>query len=206
MAQSTGVDGIAVPGFGWSNQQYSSLESYANSSGLVFNTPGQAGYLGWSGLPTDAISSFSPATATSYAVKTFVPANGTTTKLDLNAGTVGTVSVAYFGLYTATGTQIATTAESHAAWVVNKNEFSWTTAANVVGGNFYYVVMNLTWSVQPILTAATVSAVQNFGPLNGTSGSQAFLTTGTNTVPLPASFTMTSGTASALAIPFVAIF
>lgn len=210
MANSVGVDGIAVQIPGWTNQSttpYSSgLESYAGPSGAVFNSAAQAGYLGWTGIPADAISTFSPASATSYIAKIFVPSNGTTTKIDMNVTTVGTVSAAYFGLYTAAGTQVAATAESHSAWAANKVELSWASSALISGSSFYYIVMNLTWSVQPVLAAMTVSTVQNFGPVNGVAGTNAFATTGTNTTPLPTSFTMASQTASALAIPFLAIF
>jgi hypothetical protein len=206
MAQSIGVDGIDVPGVGWTNQQYSSVESYPGPAGAVFNSAAQAGYLGWTGLPADAISTFSPASATSYIAKIFVPAGGTSTKIDVNASTVGTVSAAYFGLYNAAGAQVAATAEDHSSWAANRNSIAWVSSVLLAGSTFYYVVLNLTWSVQPVLSAMTVSAVQNFGPVNSVAGTNTFATTGTNTVPLLASYTMTSQTPSALAIPFIAIF
>lgn len=188
----------------WSAQSSPNEETSSGGapSVLLSNAAGQ-GYLGWSGMASDAISTFSPVSATTYLTRIFVPEGGTTSKLDVWSTTVGTVSAAYFGLYNSAGAQIAATAESHTAWAAGRNALSWTSSVPVQGGNFYFVAANLTWSVQPVVTAMTVSAVQN---LNLSSGNYNFSTGPNNTVPLPASYTLTGWTASAGAPIWVAIY
>lgn len=168
------------------------------------NGPAAYNYLAWTASPEDVQGLSTITSATTYLIRVITPTSGVSTKIDVNATTVGTVSVLYMGIYSAAGALLATTAESHAAWVANKNTLSWVTPVALSGGTNYYVAMNFTYSVTPVLASVAVSTVQNFGL---TASTMSFGTAAANTVPLPATNAMASNTLnSTVAVPWVAIY
>lgn len=189
---------------GWTNQQFTSnLEEGFAPTSLSSSGAAAQGYLAWSMNPLDVVSTFSPVSATTYLVRCMAPLAGVVSKMDLNATTAGTQTHVYAGLYSAAGALIASAVDFTASWGAGKNTFSWTTPALIAGGTFVWVALNLTWSVQPVLAAAAASSVQNF---NTTAATALFSVAATSTVPLPATNAMASNTASALAIPWVALY
>src|SRR5690348_9228670 len=129
MATSVGPDGIAVSGYGWTNQSSTfnsnkSLESSAGPNSSLLNSAAQNGFLAWSMIPQDSISTHTIGTTlTNYLVRVYVPANGTSTKAAIVPHTnVANISAFYMGLYSAAGAQLAVTAESHTAIGTSGND------------------------------------------------------------------------------------
>ena len=190
----------------WTNQSLSSNLEEGSGGTYAFNmgNPQAQGYLGWSAEASDAIGTFTYGTTnTNYLVRVPVATGGVTTKADISVtATTGTVTSVLAGLYTAGGVQVAAAPDIHSGWAAGKQTFTWTTPINIQSGTYYYVSLIMAQSVAPQLTAATASAVQNF---NTTVATSVFATNGT-AAALPATYTMSSNVASALAIPWVAIY
>ena len=72
-----------------------------------FPGPGSSGYLGWTAPVWHATSTASLTTTDIYVVAVYVPVAGTTTYIDVDATTAGTVTVADVGLFSLAGTQLA---------------------------------------------------------------------------------------------------
>lgn len=167
MPTSVGPDGIDVTGYGWTNQSTTfnsnkSLESYGSPNSALYNPAAQNGYVAWSMLPDDSISTTNHVASThGQLTRIFVPSNATVGHADFYFTTTGTVTVFYAGVYTASGAQVSglTTAESHAS-IVNTalTSLAFTSSAMLTGGQFYYVFTTMTWSVQPVLSGYTASA------------------------------------------------
>lgn len=214
MATSVGPDGIAVSGYGWTNQSTLfqsnlSLESSAAPNSDLFSTAAQNGFLAWSMITQDAISTHTVGTTlTNYLIKVFVPASGATTKAAIIPHTnVANISAFYMGLYSAAGAQLAVTAESHTAIQTSGNdavyEPSWTTATTVTGNTFYYILVLAGWATgAPTFAGCTGSSAASLNAgLTAATGYS--VSNGTAATP-PASYTMSSNTLLATA-PWVAI-
>jgi hypothetical protein len=196
---SAGVDGITNLGYGWTDQSYSSLESYAGPNSDLYNPAALNGFLAWTIPTTSATGTFTIGTTlTNYLARIFVPSNCTTSKAAIVPHTnVANVTAFYMALYSANlQTQLAATAESHTALGTSGNdavyEPSWTTAANLTGGNFYYLSLIVGWSTgAPTFAGSTAtldSEVLNAGLTASTSLSAS---NGTASTP-PASYTASS--------------
>jgi hypothetical protein len=156
---STGVDGIDVPGYGWSNQQYTSLESYSGPTSELFNAAVGNGYLAWSGLPNDFNTAVTPPVSThALLTRVFVPTNGVVGHADFYFPTTGTPTVFYAAVFSAAGAQLATSAESHSGIVASAlTPVAFTASAALTGGQFVYVFTTLTYT--STLTMAAWTAV-----------------------------------------------
>lgn len=157
MATSLGIENTN----GWTDQQLSgSLESYSNASSTLFAPSLQNSYSAWS-MPMESAASATNHVASTHGQLTriYVPSNCTVGHVDFYFTTTGTTTVFLSGLYSATGAQLAVTAESHAA-IINTaiTPVAFTTSPTLAGGNFYYLFTTITWSVQPVLAGATYVA------------------------------------------------
>lgn len=214
MPTSVGPDGIDVTGLGWTNQSAlfnsnKSLESSAGPNSSLLNSAAQNGFLAWSMIPQDAISTHTVGTTlTNYLIRVYVPANGTSTKGAIIPHTnAANISAFYMGLYSTAGAQLAVTAESHAAIVSSGNdavyEPSWTASVPVTGGQFYYILVLTGWATgAPTYAGCTGSSAASLNAgLTAATGYS--VSNGTAATP-PASYTMSSNTLLATA-PWVAI-
>lgn len=205
MPNPIGPDGIDVSGYGWTNQstQFNSnksLQSYGAPNSGIFNAAANNGYGAWSLIPEDAVASVNHAASTTLQLtRVWVPTSITVGHLDFDFTTVGTVTVFWAGIYSAAGTLLGTSAESHAA-IANPalTPIALTSSVNLSGGSFYYVGTTLTWSVQPVLAGSTMvsAAVAN---ANLTAATANTATAGTNAT-LPSTITMSSNTTIATKI------
>lgn len=158
---SAAVDGITNQGVGWTNQSsspYSSdLESYAGPSSSLFNAANQNGYVAWSMLPDDAIASTAPAATThGQLTRVFVPAGGPVGHLDFYLSAIGTPTAFYAGVYSATGVQLAVTAESHAALLnTGLTSLALTASTTLTGSSFVYVFTTMTYTGSPTFAGCT---------------------------------------------------
>ena len=184
------------------------IESQAQATAAVTasaqQSPSAAGYLGWTAPVWHATSTVSLTSTNISVVAVYVPGGGTTSYLDVNASTVGTVTVADAGLFTLAGVQLAHALTANlttnsTAWGAGINTWAWTTPA-VLAAGIYYVTLETTSSSAPSLTAAPASAVINFNlPVN--QYNNATYSTGT----VPASITPSSLSAAVTAQPWAGI-
>jgi hypothetical protein len=169
-----------------------------------FPGPGSSGYLGWTAPVWHATSTLSLTTTDIYVVAVYVPVAGTTTYADVDATTVGTVTVADAGLYSLAGTKLASAATAQlttntAAWGAGINTWGWVTPVALTAG-VYYVSIETTSSAATSLAASPASPVINYN-LPANVYNNATYSTGT----IPASLTIASLSASVLAQPWVGI-
>lgn len=177
MAQSLGIENTT----GWTDQQLSSLESYANASSTLFNPALQNGYNAWSLELDDATSATNIVASThGQLTRIYVPANCTVGHADFYFTTTGTVTVFLAGLYSSTGAQLAITSASAHGSIVNTalTPVTFASSANLVGGNYYYMFTTLTWSVQPVVAGVTY-------PAGGAGGAIAFGNAGVTVATAP---------------------
>lgn len=189
---------------GWTSQSDSAnTEQGAGASFLGVGQPQSQGYLAWSVEPQDVTTTATNGGSTqNNLIKVYVTTGGFASKVDVNITTVGTQTHTYFGLYTTAGTQIAVTADLTATWT-GTGKFTATFASPVlVSPGFYYVLWNQTFSVAPQVSAGAASLVQNFNTTAATS----FFAFAAGTATPPATITMSSNTALATAIPWVAVY
>jgi hypothetical protein len=167
---STGVDGIDVPGYGWTNQQYTSLESYSGPSSELFNAAVGNGYLAWSGLPNDFNTAVAWPVASTHGLLTrvFVPTNCSVGHADFYFPATGTPTVFDVSLFTSAGVQLAAAADAHSS-VVNTalTPVAFTASATLTGGTFVYVFSTLTYTGSPTIAGWTAVA-------GGTGGAIAY--------------------------------
>jgi hypothetical protein len=176
MATSLGIENTT----GWTDQQLASLESYANASSTLFVPSLQNGYNAWSLELDDATATVNfPASTHGLLTRIYVPANCTVGHVDYYFTTTGTTTVFLSGLYSATGAQLATSVDAHAA-IVNTalTPVAFAASANLVGGNYYYLFTTITWSVQPVLAGVTY-------PTGGSGGAIAFGNAGVTLASAP---------------------
>ena len=149
-----------------------------------FPGPGSSGYLGWTAPVWHATSTASLTTTDIYVVAVYVPVAGTTTYIDVDATTAGTVTVADVGLFSLAGTQLAKALTANlttntAAWGAGINTWQWIATAALTAG-VYYVSIETTSSAAPSLAASPASPVINFNlPANVYN----YATYSTGTVP-----------------------
>lgn len=147
--QSAGVDGITNPGVGWSDQTYStSLESSGNSSSINFNPALKNGYNAWTCEPILAGGTPLSISATTAAVRVYVPANFSCSKIDfINATGTENVTVGLWPATAPAGTatplawSAATAATAGALQQLTLNGASSPSAVTLVGGNFYFITL-----------------------------------------------------------------
>lgn len=169
-----------------------------------FPGPGASGYLGWSAPVWHATSTASLTTTDIYVVAVYVPVAGTTTWMDVDATTQGTVTVADVGLYTLAGAKLASAATAQlttnsAAWGAGINTWGWVTPVAITAG-VYYTTIETTSSGAPSLAASPASPVINYNlPVN--QYNYATYSTGT----IPSSLTIASLSAAVSAQPWVGI-
>lgn len=199
MPTSVGPDGIDVTGYGWTNQstQFNSndsLYSYGSPNSSLYNPASNDGYSAWSLIPEDAIATINHAATTVLQLtRVFVPSNTTIGHLDFNFTATGTVTVFWAGIYSASGSKLATTAESHSAITTTAlTSLALASSVNLTGGSNYYVATTMTWSGQPILAGSTMASAYVANP-NLTAALSNTATAGTNAT-LPTSITMSSNT------------
>jgi len=158
------ADGVQTIIPGWTNQSASpystGLESYSNTSAPLFDPPQANNYVAWTLIPDDAIGTTNHVASTHGQLsRVFIPANGSVGHLDFLFTTAGTVTVFYAGIYSATGVQLAVTAESHASISGSAiTALALTAATNLTGGTFVYVFTTMTWSVQPVLAGVNYAS------------------------------------------------
>jgi hypothetical protein len=214
MPTSVGPDGIDVTGLGWTPQSSlfnsnKSLESSAGPNSSLLNSAAQNGFLAWSMVPQDAISSFTVGTtSTNYLVRIYVPANGVSTKAGIVPHTnSANITGFYMGLYSSAGAQLAVTAESHSAIVTSGNdalyEPAWVSSVSVTGGQFYYVLVLTTWGTgAPTYAGCAGSSAASLNA--GLAAAAGYSVSNGTATPPPASYTMSSNALLASA-PWVAI-
>lgn len=201
MPTSVGPDGIDVPGLGWTTQstQFNSnknLESAGNLQSYQVNPPAMYGYLGWTMITEDAISSSIPHPASNVNIlsRIYVAEPGTTSKVDCFPLTnVANITAFYLGLYSTAGVQLAVTAESHASLVNNAQvSLNWTTPVVLTGNTFYYLAMVTTWATAAPTFAGCLGA--SAASLNANlTGANPEAATNVTQATLPATYTMTAG-------------
>jgi hypothetical protein len=202
---SAAIDGITNIGVGWTNQAstpYSSdLESYGAPNSGLFNPAAQNGFLAWTLSPVDATGTYTIGTTlTNYLTKIYVPANGTTTKAAIAPhANVANISAFYMALYSADlQTKIAVTAESHVAIGTSGNDVvyepSWVTAANVIGGNFYYIGLIVGWATGAPTFAGSTAALSTAVLNAGLTASTGYSASNGTAATFPASYTAASNT------------
>lgn len=176
--QSVGVDGIAVPGVGWTDQSttpYSSgLESSGGGTLGIATTPAGNGYQAWSLIPEDAYQTFTPTTLVGYLTRVVASTGGPSGHLDMVLHSAGTVTNAVFALYSgasfATG-PIVWTADQHAAFAAGTVSMTWNGAgspasANLAAGVTYWVYTEITTSAAPTIAGAVPTGAQSAVILN----------------------------------------
>lgn len=176
--QSVGVDGISVPGVGWTDQSLTPYSSGLESSGGgtlgIASTPAGNNYLGWSMIPEDAIASNSHTSTQAFLVRVVAASGGPAGHLDLAFTTLGTVSNAVFGLFNASSFAVgplAWTAEVHASLQApgTMTSLTWNgtnspASPSLVAGTVYWIYYELTFSTATNLAgsaganAATMNA------------------------------------------------
>lgn len=209
MAQSVGVDGVTTLIAGWTDQSTSPYSTGLESGGSAsfsagFDSATQNGYSAWS-VPAWAASSTASlggTTNTNYLIKVYVPAAFSSAHMDVDCTTAGTVTHAYAGLYSIAGTKLILSADIQSTWTTGKMTYAWTAAQPLTGNTYYYVALLFTDSAAPALAATPASAVTNY---NLASGTENYASNGT-AATLPASYTLTSNTPLATAIPWVALY
>lgn len=122
-----------------------------------------------------------------YVAAMEVLAPAVTSKFVVSVGTIGGTSTSYFGLYSAVGTQMATIAvvNNIPATTISR---SWTTAAVLAPGTYYFAWLNATAASGAVPYATAQTSEQTL--LSGTTfpGSTfRFFSTGSGASTLPAS-------------------
>jgi hypothetical protein len=169
-----------------------------------FPGPGASDYLGWSAPVWHATSTASLSTGDIYVVAVYVPVAGTTTYMDVDATTEGTVSVADAGLFTLAGVRLAEALTANlttnsAAWGAGINTWEWTSPVALTAG-VYYATIETTSSGAPSLAASPASPVINFN-LPANQYNYATYSTGT----VPSAITPSSLSGAVTAQPWVGI-
>jgi len=176
--QSVGVDGISVPGVGWTDQALTPYSSGLESSGGgtlgIASTPAGNSYLAWSLIPEDAYQTFTPTTLVGYLTRVVASTGGACGHLDMVLHSAGTTTNAVFAIYSgasfASG-PLAWTADVHASFAAGTNSFTWNGAsspatANLVAGVTYWIYTEITTSAAPTIAGAVPTGAQSAAILN----------------------------------------
>lgn len=200
-----GSDGVTFPA-GWDNQANlpGSLESYTNSSGLLYNSPAQNAYGAWTLIPEDALTTNAHVSTSGYLMRVFVPANFSCGHLDMVATAASAVTNAVFAIYSgagfATGPLVWTANQSGLLTGAGLVATTWNGASspasiNLAGGQTYWIYYELTFTTSATLAGSTGASAISMNP-NLTASA----TAGTNAMVLSAA-APTSITASTTLAP-----